>query len=248
MQMTTAENIQAGPTLEDLDKNKTNVTQKQFKIVILGDGAVGKTSICHRFINDEFGDNYKPTIGLDFYVKRLMIPTPDGKINAALQIWDIGGNSVGSRMLRKYIYGANAVFLCYDITNVQTFLNLRGWHSVVKKTFGESAPPQMVLVGNKVDQMHMRTVTAEEHYKYCEEIGATGYFISARTGENLHPTFYRATGQLCGVKLGKTQVQAVNKVIQAKVIEDYTQNNPFEKTVNDHVQKASRKKNRCVVQ
>ena len=84
-----------GPQEADLDKNRTNVVNKQFKVLkqkyflriiywveicILGDGAVGKTSICHRFINDEFGNSYKPTIGLDFYIKRLMIPTHDGKL------------------------------------------------------------------------------------------------------------------------------------------------------------------------
>jgi len=73
-------------------------TQIQYKVILCGDGAVGKTSIATRFAQDHFKKSYKQTIGLDFFIKRLVLP---GDIHVALQIWDIGGQSIGSRMLQK---------------------------------------------------------------------------------------------------------------------------------------------------
>lgn len=146
----------------------------QFKVILLGDGAVGKTSLATRFCEDHFAKQYKQTIGpyslaslaarsdrsfqlkhklfksswsktgLDFFVKRVVLP---GDVHApqracfqlispsfqpvfeafskvCLQIWDIGGQSIGGKMLSNYIYGSSAVVLCYDITNYQSFQHL----------------------------------------------------------------------------------------------------------------------------
>eukprot|EP01041_Mallomonas_annulata_P008219 gene8219-16896_t len=95
--------------------------QLQYKVILLGDGAVGKTSIAARFADDNFSQIYKQTIGVDFFIRRLILP-PSKHI--ALQIWDIGGQSIGSKMITNYISGANAVLLCYDITNYESFANL----------------------------------------------------------------------------------------------------------------------------
>ena len=75
----------------------------QYKIILLGDGAVGKTSVANRFTEDYFSMTYKQTIGVDFFIKRLVLP---GDVHVALQIWDIGGQSIGSKMISNYIYGA----------------------------------------------------------------------------------------------------------------------------------------------
>ena len=134
------------PTSDD-----ENFTQKQFKFVILGDGAVGKTSICHRFVEDHFANSYKQTIGLDFFVKRLTMNNPKGgKVQIALQLWDIGGQSVSSKMITKYIHGAHAVLLVYDITNYQTFENVMDWLGIVKQNIEKKEDmPYTALVGNK---------------------------------------------------------------------------------------------------
>ncbi|CAK9035944.1 unnamed protein product [Durusdinium trenchii] len=93
----------------------------QFKVILLGDGAVGKTSLATRFCEDHFAKQYKQTIGLDFFVKRVVLP---GDIHVCLQIWDIGGQSIGGKMLSNYTYGSGAVVLCYDITNYASFQHL----------------------------------------------------------------------------------------------------------------------------
>lgn len=70
-------------------------------------------------------------------------------MQAALQIWDIGGQTIGSKMIGKYIFGAQAVLLSYDITNAETFQNLEDWLSIVRMSCQKSALPRLVLVGNK---------------------------------------------------------------------------------------------------
>ncbi|ETE62746.1 Ras-related protein Rab-28, partial [Ophiophagus hannah] len=105
------------------------------------------TSLATRFVHDTFGKQYKQTIGLDFFLKRITLP---GNINVTLHVWDIGGQTIGSKMLDKYIYGAQAVLLVYDVTNQQSFENLENWHNVVKKVNEESeTQPRVALVGNK---------------------------------------------------------------------------------------------------
>ncbi|KAJ7329468.1 hypothetical protein JRQ81_015642 [Phrynocephalus forsythii] len=76
--------------------------------------------------------------------------TLPGNVNVTVQVWDIGGQTIGGKMLDKYVYGAQAVLLVYDITNQQSFENLEDWYNVVKKVNEESeTKPHVALVGNK---------------------------------------------------------------------------------------------------
>ena len=93
----------AGRSAEDSDDEPE---QLQYKVILLGDGAVGKTSIAMRFTEDHFAKAYKQTIGLDFFIKRLVLP---GEVHVALQIWDIGGQTIGGKMIGNYIYGAQVL-------------------------------------------------------------------------------------------------------------------------------------------
>uniref|UniRef100_A0AAZ3PX17 Ras-related protein Rab-28 n=1 Tax=Oncorhynchus tshawytscha TaxID=74940 RepID=A0AAZ3PX17_ONCTS len=123
---------------------------KQLKIVVIGDGASGKTSLATRFAQEAFGKQYKQTIGLDFFLKRITLP---GNLNVTLQVWDIGGQTIGGKMLDKYVYGAQGVLLVYDITNFQSFKNLEDWYGMVKKANEEcDVQPVVSLVGNKIYQ------------------------------------------------------------------------------------------------
>jgi Ras-related protein Rab-28 len=114
----------------------------------LGDGAVGKTSIATRFCQDHFSKPYKQTIGLDLFLKRLQLPTGP---RATLQVWDIGGQTIGGNMVGNYIYGAHAVLFCYDVTNYNSFQNLEDWLRLVKRTFknAKTRLPAMWLCANK---------------------------------------------------------------------------------------------------
>ncbi|OXB62138.1 hypothetical protein ASZ78_007841, partial [Callipepla squamata] len=129
------------------DSEEEESPDRQLKLVLLGDGTAGKTSLAMRFAQETFGKQYKQTIGLDFYLKRIILP---GNLNVTLQVWDVGGQTIGGKMLDKYIYGAQGILLVYDITNCQSFENLEDWYNVVKKVTEESEiQPLVALVGNK---------------------------------------------------------------------------------------------------
>jgi GTPase SAR1 family protein len=85
---TTNKDLKQGIEQSDEDSSGDEPENYQYKVVVLGNGTVGKTSIIMRFCEDHFARSYKQTIGVDFFVKRLEMP---GNVNVALQVWDIGG-------------------------------------------------------------------------------------------------------------------------------------------------------------
>ncbi|XP_033756413.1 LOW QUALITY PROTEIN: ras-related protein Rab-28-like [Pecten maximus] len=189
---------------------------KQLKIVIMGDGSSGKTSIATRYSQEQFGRQYKQTIGLDFFLKRIILP---GNVHVALQVWDIGGQTLGGKMLENYVYGSNGILLVYDITNYASFENVEDWYSSVKKVFGrETKIPHMALVGNKVDLEHMRTVKMDKHQKFAQEKGMSSHFVSAKTGDSVSLCFQRVAAEILGIKLTKPEVETHQRVIKAEII------------------------------
>jgi len=194
----------------------------QYKIVVLGDGAIGKTSICMRFCEDHFSKSYKQTIGVDFSLKRVVLP--DDK-QVSLQIWDIGGQAIGSKMIGKYIFGAQAVLICYDVTNYQSFQNVEEWIKIVKQTFDREPLPYIALVGNKMDLVHLRTVKADKHDQFAAENNMYRYLISAKTGDNINPMFYRIAADLAGVVITKAELDISAKVVKAEIV-NHPQHDP----------------------
>ena len=198
-----------------MSDDESEEEQLQFKVILLGDGAVGKTSIAMRFTEDYFARTYKQTIGLDFFIKRLVLP---GDIHVALQTWDIGGQSIGGKMIGNYIFGAHAVLLCYDISNYQSFQNVEDWYRLVRRTFEKSSMPYVALVGNKTDLNHMRTVKPEKHSAFAEENDMYSYTMSAKTGDQVNACFYRIAADLAGVVLTKPEAQVAQQCVRAEQV------------------------------
>ncbi|KAF4092338.1 hypothetical protein AMELA_G00020120 [Ameiurus melas] len=194
--------------------------ERQLKMVLIGDGASGKTSLATRFAQEAFGKQYKQTIGLDFFLKRITLP---GNLNVTLQVWDIGGQTIGGSMLDKYIYGAHGVLLVYDITNSQSFENLEDWYGAVKKGNEESdTQPVIALVGNKIDLEHMRTVKVDKHQRFCQENGIISQFVSAKTGDSVFLCFQRLAAEILGIKLNKAEIEQSQRIVRAELV-DYSQ-------------------------
>lgn len=200
---------------QDSDSEDDGPKQLQYKVILLGDGAVGKTSIAMRFSQDHFAQSYKQTIGVDFFIKRIALP--DGS-QVALQLWDIGGQSIGGRMISNYIYGAHAVLLCYDVTNYQSFQDLEDWFRLVRRTFGDGPMPEVALVGNKTDLAHMRTVRTDKHAQFCGENNAQSFFLSAKNGENVNACFFRIAASLAGVVMSAPEIDSTSTVITAEIV------------------------------
>lgn len=200
------------------DDDLEEVEQLQFKIILIGDGAVGKTSIARRFSDDNFTQIYKQTVGVDFFIRRINLP-PNKQV--ALQIWDIGGQSIGSKMITNYIAGAHAVLLCYDITNYDSFANLEDWYRLVVKATKGSERPHCALIGNKNDLKHMSTVNFESHTRFASENEMMSFLMSAKSGDQVKLAFSKIAAVLAGVYMSKSELEAKAGVIPAQIV-NYT--------------------------
>ena len=180
--------------------DEDEVTNFQFKVILLGDGAVGKTSISIRFSEDQFSQQYKQTVGVDFFTKRIELSK---QAHVTLQLWDIGGQSIGSKMLGNYIAGAHAVLLCYDITNYESFANLEDWYRLVNKAFVHRGKemPYCALMANKHDLRHLTAVRTEQHNAFAEENGFASFLMSAKNGDQVTSTFVKVASKLAGVEV-----------------------------------------------
>ncbi|CAF0871826.1 unnamed protein product [Didymodactylos carnosus] len=184
-------------------ENETH--EKHVKIVIVGDGSSGKTSISSRFSKDAFDREYNQTLGIDYYLKRINL-TRD--YNVTLAINDIGGQTLGGSMLDKYIYGADIVLLVYDITNLQSFENLEDWYQTVIK-YCAGRKPLFALVGNKSDLEHARAVKTEKHQRFSKDKDIPAYFVSAKTGESVDNVFRQVTATLLHVMLRSDDIPRI---------------------------------------
>ncbi|CAD5113347.1 DgyrCDS2521 [Dimorphilus gyrociliatus] len=191
---------------------------KQVKIVILGDGASGKTSISTRYSGESFGKLYKQTVGVDFFLKRIVLPN---NVHVTIQVWDIGGQTLGGEMLDKYIYGANGVLLVYDITNANSFENLSDWKVQVEKLISskrDAKMPHFALVANKVDLEHLRVVKPDKHMQFVKDHKMSSHFVSAKTGDSVNLCFKRIAAEILNVKLSKADLDSSQPVVKAEIV------------------------------
>ncbi len=173
-------------------------SEYRFKIVMLGDGAVGKTALTTRFTQEHFEADYKRTIGSDFAIKKLDIPERDTKVT--LQVWDLAGQPRFEVVRQGFYRGARGGLLVYDVTRRRTFINIQHWKDEAFKNLGRKIP--LVIVANKVDLEDARIVTPEEGEAWAKEHGHIYVESSALTGENVEAAY---------VKLCETMIDAATK-------------------------------------
>ena len=154
-----------------------------FKIMMLGDASVGKTSLTMRYISGFFMEDLKLTIGVDFYSKTTGFR--DKKVK--LQIWDFGGEERFRFLLSQYSKGANGAFFLYDITNQTSLDHLPDWTQVIREHAGDIP---IMLIGSKVDLNEFRAVTREEGILTARKYNLASFVeLSSKTGENVEKAF-----------------------------------------------------------
>ncbi len=168
-------------------------SEYRFKIVMLGDGAVGKTALTLRFTENHFDADYKRTIGSDFAVKKIALPDIDA--NVTLQVWDLAGQPRFEIVRQSFYRGAKGGLLVFDVTRRRTFINLDRWIDEAFQSVGEHIP--FVVVANKVDLKESRIVSEEEGKEFAEKHGYLYVESSALTGENVE----HAYATLCKVMI-----------------------------------------------
>ncbi|RLN67595.1 hypothetical protein BBJ29_001971 [Phytophthora kernoviae] len=183
------------------------------KLVLLGNGSVGKSSLIARFVDDGFARVYKQTIGLDFFEKKLQLPR-DQRI--VLQVWDIGGQTINSKMLSKYLFGVHVALLCYDVTDAQSFSDVEDWLRVARENGGEQM--NLYLVGNKTDLVAHRVISNEKHEAFIRQHGLPGGFlVSAQSGDNVLKTVYRISAAAANIRVSEFELSFCDKVVRAVI-------------------------------
>lgn len=157
-----------------------------FKLVALGDGAVGKTSVIKRYTEGSFSDRYIMTIGTTFALKTVEVDMPDrSKVIARIVLWDLAGQPTYNELRRRYMAGATMALIVYDVTRPQTFLDIGEWFT----KFITVCPNAVVaVVANKIDRPD-RLVPPEAGDMIKHWLDVLYYEASAKTGENVDTLF-----------------------------------------------------------
>ena len=170
----------------------------KFKLLIFGDGGVGKTTLVNRYLTGIFTGG-SLTIGVDFHLK---VVTIEG-IEITLQIWDFAGEERFRFLLPSYVVGSDGVIFMFDLTRYSSIKNISEWLSVFKESYNtkEKKIP-VIMVGSKLDLDLKRSVSKEDAKNVAEEYNFNGYIeCSSKTGENVEEIFVEI-GQLMMKNLG----------------------------------------------
>lgn len=178
--------------IESLSKEEK--TNNVYKILILGDGFVGKTAITIRFCEGQFQDEYKMTIGVNFGTTKFRYKED----TYTLQLWDIAGQERFKVFRTSYYKAATAAILVYDVTNRLTFMDLPNWTSESQHTVG-TVP--LIVIGNKVDlpesglidprtmDSYKKQVSYNEGKEFADSVNATFLETSAKNNYNIDIMF-----------------------------------------------------------
>jgi small GTP-binding protein len=178
-----------------------------YKAVLIGDGAVGKTSIRRNYLGDDFIEGHLATIGVDLATKKVIF----GENVVKFIIWDLAGQPTFEKVRGHYYHGCNGIVLVYSVVDRDSFDNASKWLVEAFKNMGPLPPT--VIVGNKIDLRPLREadkiVTAEEGKKFMEyfidklEVPAIFRETSAKTGENILDTFEELLRMMSEAEAGK---------------------------------------------
>jgi small GTP-binding protein len=161
--------------------------RRLFKIILIGEGRVGKTSIRKRYFGQKLDKEYLVTIGADFSLKRIG--------DTAIQIWDLAGQNLYRNIRKNYYLGAHGVILVFDIVNRNSFEKLEYWIDEMNQYIGRPVP--VALVGNKIDLIDGTNGVIKDYeaLEFCDDFSERtnipfNYFkTSALTGENIEELF-----------------------------------------------------------
>lgn len=171
-------------TTDSLTRSKHNVTSNQLKIVLVGQGGVGKSSITLQYVKGQFNEYIDMTIGAAYFYKTLLV---NGK-NIKLDIWDTAGQDRFRCVAAMFYRGAVGAIVVYDITDRESFLGAQTWIKQILQN--SNNPVQICLVGNKLDLADSRrAVSVEEGKSFAEKSGYLFVETSAKTAENIDGLF-----------------------------------------------------------
>ena len=188
-------------------KDRMSSKSTFLKVVLLGDGGVGKSSLMNRFVSGKFDSQSFHTIGVEFLNKDV---TVEGQ-SYTLQIWDTAGQERFKSLRTPFYRGSDLCLLVYAVDDVKSFKNLATWRKefLYYADVREKDNFPFILLGNKID-VNERAVSQEEVHHFCKEIGGIPYYeTSAKDSTNVDVAFNAA-------------VKRLNELEQSKVKSDFS--------------------------
>jgi len=156
-----------------------------FKIILIGDSNIGKTSIINRYIHNSFSDKYICTIGVDFMMKTMTIEDTQLK----LQIWDTAGMERYKQLTTSYYKGSHSAIIVFDLTNKSSFDNIDYWLNLFYENSNPLFQKYVIIIGNKADLTNDIQVSKEMIDNYIKDKNLQYRECSALSGENIHSIF-----------------------------------------------------------
>ncbi|PIA15546.1 GTP-binding protein ypt1 [Coemansia reversa NRRL 1564] len=179
-----------------------------FKLLLIGDSGVGKSCLLLRFADDTYTESYISTIGVDFKIRTIEL---DGK-TVKLQIWDTAGQERFRTITSSYYRGAHGIIVVYDVTDSETFGNVKQWLQEIDRYASEGV--NKLLVGNKSDLE--RSVDFTEANEFAESLSIPFLETSAKNSSNVEKAFMTMAKQIKD-RMGASNVQQQQQQKQVKL-------------------------------
>ena len=163
------------------------------QILLIGDSLVGKTCLIQRYANGIFKEDYITTVGLDYYTKQEMI----NNLNVSVKLWDTAGQERFKALTPSFFRNAEGVVIAYDVTNSESFDNLKFWISSIKTNlFEKNIFIPIIIIGNKIDLEDMRDISKDVASAFAKENNFKYFETSAKTGEGVDEAFRDLVNQI----------------------------------------------------
>ncbi|KYK30593.1 MAG: hypothetical protein AYK23_00960 [Candidatus Proteinoplasmatales archaeon SG8-5] len=169
------------------------------KICLLGDGAVGKTSLIRKFVFDRFDDKYIMTFGTKVSKKQVELSRDGQEYMMTFLIWDILGQRVHNNLHAAYYQGASGAFLVCDVTRRDTLDNLEEWIDVFR---GVNKEAPVILLGNKFDLVDEAQFNTADLKDLADKFGMKYHMTSAKTGDHVEESFLELGNEIIDDHLG----------------------------------------------
>jgi Ras-related protein Rab-1A len=161
-----------------------------FKLLLIGDSGVGKSSLLLRFADDSYLETYISTIGVDFKIRTVEL---DGK-TVKLQIWDTAGQERFRTITSSYYRGAHGIIVVYDVTDQESFSNVKQWLNEIDQYASEDV--NKLIVGNKSDRDNEKVVDAQTAKAFADEVGIPFLETSAKSASNVEQAFMTMAAEI----------------------------------------------------
>lgn len=168
----------------------TPLTRRRAELLLIGDSGVGKSCLLLRFADDTYTESYISTIGVDFKIRTIEL---EGK-TVKLQIWDTAGQERFRTITSSYYRGAHGIIVVYDVTDQDTFSNVKQWLQEIDRYACEGV--NKLLVGNKSDLTTKKVVDYAVAKEFADQIGVSLLETSAKNATNVEQAFLTMAKQI----------------------------------------------------